>query len=214
MHLGKGAKYSISVSSVLWLTRWFGRKPCCCKSCYLRIWGDTKRSLALWGAGITDEGRGIHAYLARLRVLGWLLFFLKSVLTVASNTCLLPPLIKVETVLHDLIYSVELKHCGHYSQVHRMTKELMVDGVSYWDMTASDLQPALTKLLESSMGASALGKEDPSSLFPSSVRNWALAKYKVTSKEYIYVFILLFHGTVSRRRGNLFFLFFFFFLEK
>lgn len=65
-------KYSISVSSVLGLTRLFGRKPFYCKFCYLRVGEDTKRSLTLWGWGdITDEGRRIHVYLARLRVWGF-----------------------------------------------------------------------------------------------------------------------------------------------
>lgn len=42
------------------------------------------------------------------------------------------PLIKEEAVLYELLYSVELLHCGHYSQqVSGRTKELLVDGVSY-----------------------------------------------------------------------------------
>lgn len=71
--------------------------------------------------------------MARLRVLGFVVVLSEICpYVMASDTCLLPLLTKVEAVLHNLIESAELKHCGHYSQqVHRMTKELMVDGASY-----------------------------------------------------------------------------------
>lgn len=97
---------------------------------YLRVQRNKEESSSLGEGGITDKWRRIHVHLARLRCFS----FLKSVCgyLMANDTFLSPPFIKVEAVLHGLIYSVELIRCGHYSQqVPRITKELLIDGASY-----------------------------------------------------------------------------------
>ena len=70
-----------------------------------------------------------------------------------------------------------------------------VEEAAYWAMAVPDLQPASVPNKASRKFCRCLKaqrKENLSSLFPSSLRNGVLTKYKVTGKKQIYVSILLF----------------------
>lgn len=117
----------------------------------------------------------------------------------ANDTGLLSaPLTKAEAVLFGLLSSVKGLHCGHCSQV---SGRLMEPPTEPWLHQLRSLRwcpHSFQKILKTVLKRHQLRKENPSSWFPSSVGELALAKYKVTGREQIYAFILLVHGTVSR----------------